>query len=437
MAAYTSTPFVRIDASHPGTGKTVSAMLSARTPCLWLTPASLKLQAMAEINKFLPYKTVVVISGNKAQRAKLWKQTAHFYIANYEVLLSDEALIKAKGFVCCVADEMTRLNNPKNKTYQALERLAIPDYRLMSGTWLVNSLLDCYGAVNLINPWAFNSETKASSRHWKFLMRYAVKNSYNSIVGVRNKEELLEKIRPYYIAHSREDVLKDLPEVLTTDIPVDLCLSERKLYKQLKQRILLDLKPSDVNKKDSPHTLTETLPNLIALRQLCCSPQLLGEVKEHSKLDALVELMGQLVGHKVIIFSEFAQMCKLLRSTLEGKETWCAMIVGEMDHVARDHQLTRFKTKVDCNVLILSSKTAAHGLNITEASVIINYDFPWSYASYDQRISRARRRGQTKQVLVYNMIVNDSIEQRMQKLILKKKALDDLIVTTESILELI
>ena len=89
-----------------------------------------------------------------------------------------------------------------------------------------------------------------------------------------------------------------------------------------------------------------------------------------------------------------------------------AVHTGSVRQDRRREELKRFKTDPDCRVL-LSSEAGGVGLNLQNASVVMNLDLPWNPAKLEQRIARAWRKKQSREVLVINLVAEGTIEQRM------------------------
>ena len=68
------------------------------------------------------------------------------------------------------------------------------------------------------------------------------------------------------------------------------------------------------------------------------------------------------------------------------------------------------------------------GLNLTAADTVIHYDPWWNVAARDQASDRAHRIGQTRSVNVIDLVVRDSVEERIQKMQGRKRALVDVVL---------
>ncbi len=126
--------------------------------------------------------------------------------------------------------------------------------------------------------------------------------------------------------------------------------------------------------------------------------------------------------HKVIIFSEWERMLELVRELATRMEVGFAWHTGSVPQIRRRTEIKRFKQDPACR-LFLSTDSGSVGLNLQAANVVINLDQPWNPAKLEQRIARAWRKHQTRNVQVINLVTEHSIEHRIVHLLEQKRAL--------------
>ena len=124
--------------------------------------------------------------------------------------------------------------------------------------------------------------------------------------------------------------------------------------------------------------------------------------------------------NKVIIFSEFSEMCKILYRELNKYQP--LIIIGETSSEKRKEAVKIFSSDPKRNLLIMSS-AGAYGLNLQCASVIINYDQPWSIAKLQQREGRAHRFGQKNKIQIINMLSRGTVDYYVKKVLHAKAEL--------------
>ena len=144
-----------------GLGKTVQALAVVEkvNKVLIFCPAAIKWQWQAEIEKFIQGSKIIVIEGNKQERTRLWEAEARFYIANYELLLRDiEKMDKQWDYI--IADEATRISNPRAKQSKAIKRLTAGKRLALTGTPISNKAQDIWNIIDFLRPGAMRSEER-------------------------------------------------------------------------------------------------------------------------------------------------------------------------------------------------------------------------------------------------------------------------------------
>ncbi|WP_395745622.1 DEAD/DEAH box helicase [Prosthecobacter sp.] len=168
--------------------------------------------------------------------------------------------------------------------------------------------------------------------------------------------------------------------------------------------------------------------NLAKMRMICDSVHILDpEMRACPKLDELRSILEDCLaerGVKVIIFSEWVRMLDLVRGLLGEMKISHAVHTGQISQKRRRAEILAFKQDPECRVL-LCTESGGTGLNLQNASVVINCDLPWNPAKLEQRIARAWRKHQTRPVTVINLVTENSIEHGMLETLAMKKGLSD------------
>jgi non-specific serine/threonine protein kinase len=175
---------------------------------------------------------------------------------------------------------------------------------------------------------------------------------------------------------------------------------------------------------------------LLRLRQICCHPQLLGEemsqgVNESGKFEALQDMVEEIIseGHRILLFSQFVEMLKIMRKWLERRGIPYEYLTGETKN--REEVVNRFNRDDNIPIFLISLKAGGTGLNLTGADYVIHYDPWWNPAAEDQATDRAHRIGQTKSVFVYRLIAKGTVEEKIMKLKDRKRGLVDSIISAD------
>lgn len=168
---------------------------------------------------------------------------------------------------------------------------------------------------------------------------------------------------------------------------------------------------------------------LLKLRQVCCDPQLVKldaarKVSESAKRTRLLQLLTELQaeGRKVLVFSQFVEMLRLLESDVSSRGWRYSMLHGQTRN--REREVSNFQNG-DAQVFLISLKAGGVGLNLTAADTVILYDPWWNPATERQAMDRAHLIGQDKPVFVHKMIADGTVETAIQQMQKRKQALSD------------
>src|SRR6185369_148435 len=172
----------------------------------------------------------------------------------------------------------------------------------------------------------------------------------------------------------------------------------------------------------------QILAGLTRLRQAACDPRLLGLPRDlgdddSGKLVALRELLSEAVegGHKVLVFSQFVMMLKLIEKALKEDGITYEYLDGSTKD--RFERVERFQNDPSVPVFLISLKAGGTGLNLTAADTVVHFDPWWNPAVEQQATDRAHRIGQSKVVTAYRLVAAGTIEEKIQLLKDKKRAL--------------
>ncbi|SFK80416.1 Helicase conserved C-terminal domain-containing protein, partial [Streptosporangium canum] len=149
------------------------------------------------------------------------------------------------------------------------------------------------------------------------------------------------------------------------------------------------------------------------------------------KLARLEELAEEIVeeGDKALVFTQYTEFGSLLQpyltAHLDRPVLW---LHGGLPKNRREELVERFQHDDEPMLLLLSLKAAGTGLNLTAANHVIHVDRWWNPAVENQATDRAFRIGQSRNVQVRKFICVDTLEERIDEMIERKKALADSVV---------
>ncbi len=143
------------------------------------------------------------------------------------------------------------------------------------------------------------------------------------------------------------------------------------------------------------------------------------DAKAEHMIDLLEKLFVEDNGRKVIIFTEFVATQLFLKEFLERRGYRVSILNGSMSIDERNAVIDEFKKQTD---ILISTDAGGEGINLQFSNVVINYDLPWNPMKIEQRIGRVDRIGQTRDVLVYNYLLEKTIENRVREVLEEKLA---------------
>jgi SNF2 family DNA or RNA helicase len=168
-----------------------------------------------------------------------------------------------------------------------------------------------------------------------------------------------------------------------------------------------------VAEKGIGRSTIHVLAALTRLRQICCHPQLVNNDSDSGKTETFFELLEPLLleGQKVLVFSQFVQMLRILEKECQARGIKTHILTGETKD--RSQVTQTFQEDPNACVFLLSLRAAGTGLNLTNASNVVLYDPWWNPAVEAQAIDRSHRIGQTRTVSAYRLITPGTVEEKI------------------------
>lgn len=141
------------------------------------------------------------------------------------------------------------------------------------------------------------------------------------------------------------------------------------------------------------------------------------DVKIEYLLNTVDEIIGEDQNQKIIIFTEFVATQQYLEHALVSKGYTVAILNGSMSIDERNIALKDFRDRAN---VFISTDAGGEGLNLQFSNIIINYDLPWNPMKIEQRCGRVDRIGQQRDVHIFNLIIKDTVENRVRQVLEEK-----------------
>ena len=414
-------------ADDMGLGKTVQilallALEKARgnlaQPALIVAPTSLMTNWFNEAQKFAPDLRVLVLHG--AGRKQNFGSIPEYdvVLTTYPLIARDREILLSRDWHMAVLDEAQTIKNPNAATTRWLRDVKAQHRFCLTGTPMENHLGELWSIMSFANP-GFLGDKAAFSRLWRLpIEKRADKERATA---------LARRVKPFLLRRTKTEVATELPAKSEIVERIVLEDSQRDLYDSIRLS-MSDKVRRAIEQRGLAKSHIIVLEALLRMRQACCDPSLLklddGVQRPSAKLDRLMEMVLELLseGRKIIVFSQFTSMLDLIRKRFDAERIRYSVLTGETRD--RKDAIDGFQNGPS-DVFLVSLKAGGVGLNLTAADTVIIFDPWWNPAVEEQAIDRAHRIGQDKAVFVYRLVASGTIEEKMDELKARKRALAD------------
>lgn len=276
----------------------------------------------------------------------------------------------------------------------------------LTGTPITNKPVDLFSLLSMV-------EHPLSTNYNSFLYSYC--NAKTMIIkgrkiikadGASNLEELNRRIKPVSIRRRKEDVL-DLPDKIISPVYIELDDDEKIDYDSSVERYIQMREEQGKNV-----SYAKKLVELSVLRRWVAEKKL-----KHTKELINNSLEGD---KKVIVFTDYTSVVNTLK---EEYKDICVVINGETSQKDRQKAVEDFQNNPNVRLFIGNTVAAGVGLTLTAAEVVIVNDLNYTPANIDQSLDRAYRIGQTKDVICYFPLFDDTVDTIVYEVLDKKRSI--------------
>ncbi|HLX40069.1 MAG TPA: DEAD/DEAH box helicase [Ktedonobacteraceae bacterium] len=420
-------------ADDMGLGKTVQLITlllldAVKSPCLIICPMSIVGNWHRELQRFAPSLSVMIHHGAERLSGPAFAEEVRKHdvvITTYALALRDKKHLSHIDWQYLVVDEAQNIKNEEAKQTLAIKSIPAVHKIALTGTPVENRLSELWSIMEFLNPGYLGSGTDFRKHFAIPIERYH---------NAPKAESLKHLIQPFVLRRVKTDktIIQDLPDKMEMKVYCNLTQEQASLYEAVVKEMLEKIEEAvGIERRGL------ILATLMKLKQVCNHPaQFIGDGSSLSgrsgKLARLEEMLEEVLaeGDKALIFTQFAEMGKLLRNYLQeslGREV--LFLHGGTPKKERDAMVQRFQEdRHGPPIFILSLKAGGVGLNLTGANHVFHFDRWWNPAVENQATDRAFRIGQQKNVQVYKYVSVGTLEERIDQMIEDKKALAENIV---------
>lgn len=435
---------------QPGLGKTLQAICSVvkahkeaevygeSFPVLVICPAALKVNWQREFKTFAGIDAVILDDRNKADWHRFWElkkpngeSICPVFITNYESLKKffvtketakkritlrsihfDERIALFKSVII---DESHKCKSSKTQQSKYTEGICKGKKWIfgLTGTPVVNNNTDLIQQLKILD------RLEDFGGYQKFVYRYC--NGPKQSSHIKELNYLLWRFG--FFRREKKNVLTQLPDKMRQYITCDI--TNRKEYTDA-ERDLLGYLRNYRNASD------EKLQRA-ARGQVMVQIGILKQIAAHGKVKAVTEFIHDIIdgGEKLIMFAFLKDVVAALKSEFPG----AVCVTGSENTAQKQAAVDRFQNDPDCKLIILNYRSGGTGLTLTAASRVGFIEFPWTYSDCEQAEDRAHRNGQKNAVNCYYFLGENTIDEKMYKIIQTKKDIADGVTGTTTQIE--
>ncbi len=390
-------------ADEQGLGKTVEALAALEAddafPAVVVCPAAMKLTWQREAERWLPHRSVAVVTGRVAVPPR-----GEITILNYEIVAAHREALARRRLAAVVVDESHYCKNPSAKRTHAVRALA--------AAVRPNGLkLALTGTPVLNHPEELIAQLRVIDRLKDFGSGARFAHQFRG----RLMEERLHwhLRRRCFVRRLKADVLPQLPAKRQVVVPIALTneseyrLAQRDVIEWLRTQPL-DL--SELNAKISATLRAERLAQLGTLQRLAA----------RGKLAAALAWVEDFLasGEALVLFARHVEVQKAVIARFPD----ALHLLGEDPLPARERSIAAFQDPAGPALIVCATRTAAQGITLTRASNVAFLELEWTPAMHDQAEDRCHRIGQHDAVTAWYLLAADTIDETMSRLIQAKRA---------------
>ncbi|UYI26594.1 SNF2-like protein [Encephalitozoon cuniculi] len=396
---------------------------------LIILPKSTLANWKREFRKFMPnYKVRVFYSSRKEMRKEAEEIMSSRWdacLTTYEMCINARSILNTVKWSYIVIDEAHRIKN-EHSLLSKIVRIFSCDHRLLiTGTPLQNNVHELWALLNFIVPEIFNDAEKFES--------YVMNIDEGDGEAIRRIRSVLQL---FFLRREKIDVEVSLPPKKIVNLYSKLSPMQREWYRMLLKR---DLSPLG-STRDPKGMLMNVV---MQLRKCCNHPYLFpdAEPKPYTNDKHIIENSGKMIvldkllaslkakGSRVLIFSQMSMMLDILEDYAMFREYEYCRIDGSTSYRDRTEAIDGFNAEGSEKFLfLLTTRAGGLGINLSTADTVILFDSDWNPQMDLQAQDRAHRIGQKKQVVVFRLISENTVEERIVYRSLQKLKLDDILL---------
>lgn len=346
-----------------------------------------------EIFRNLMHRTSIVVHGSKAHRVAAMGEDVDFYILNHHGMLVLDDWIR-DDFDLVILDEGAMLRNSQTKIYKKFRTWLKPEQRLwvLTGKPCPGGPEDAWALARLVSP----TRVPQFFTRWKDMTMRKV--GMFKWVPRHDATRLMHLALQPAIRFEKKDCL-DLPPVTFSDRETVLSDLQKQYYERMRKSLIVYAQQHQITAVNAAVLMGKLL-------QICCGAVKTDDgeyisVNPTERLAVLDECMEEAAA-KVLIFVPYTGALRQVTAHLQ-KQYNVVQVDGSTSRHKRTELFNAFKDDPKVVGMVAHPEVAAHGLNFTEADMIVWWSPIHSLDIYDQANERMARPGQTRHTNIIHL----------------------------------
>ncbi|OYR40768.1 helicase [Halorubrum sp. Ib24] len=323
-----------------------------------------------------------------------------------------------------VLDEAHYVRNADTMRYELMDELSYGEAFFATATPIQNDISDLYNIIDLIRPGILGTRQQ-------FDDRYVVDSDDAQI---KRSEELQEKLNRVMIRNRREETKIDFTNRDVHTNVFEPSAAEMELYNAVtdyvrsnyssagaRHLVLFTLQKEVVS---SPYAVDETIDRWLAdkektlssserraLRDIQSIVDDIDRTTKQKRLRHVIETIQDQIGTtRAIVFTQFRATQDAIADSVRGLDLPVHIVNGDLSSKGKERKVAEFKEE---GGIMVATDSISEGRNMQFCNVLVNYDLPWNPMKVEQRIGRVDRIGQNREVHVFNMALEGTIEEHV------------------------
>jgi len=342
-------------------------------------------------------------------------------------------LVTQREWDLVIVDEAHHLKNRNTLNWKLVNSLKKRFLLLLTATPVENNLMELHNLATLLKP----GQLKTAAEFKREFM------TSGDPTDPRNREGLKELLAEIMVRNTRALAKIGIPPRFAHTVKVESLDSEKALYEKISDLVRMIKRDDGTFRRlllqnlleeagSSPRAVGLSLSRLLEKseglsryeKEMRDAYDHCRSLEDNSKHQVLLKLIES-SRDKMIVFVKYLGTLQHIAEFLERQQIPYALFHGRMNSYEKEKQIGRFKSEAG---ILVTTEIGGEGRNLQFCNQMVNYDLPWNPMRIEQRIGRIHRIGQEKEVMIYNLCADGTIEGKILDILDKKINMFEMVI---------